>query len=48
VLAATATDPELQDTLASMAQKWIRLARRAEAAEALVDNPQKPSSKKTG
>jgi len=44
VLVATATDPELQDTLASMAQNWIRLARRAEA---LVDNPQKPSSKKT-
>jgi len=26
VLAATATDPELKDTLASMAQSWMKLA----------------------
>lgn len=42
VLAATATDPELKDTLASMAQNWMKLALDVERAEALVDDPPEP------
>jgi hypothetical protein len=37
VLAATATDPELKDTLTSMAQNWMKLALDVE------NDPPKPS-----
>ena len=41
-LAATVTDPELEDELTSMAQNWMTLALINEGTEALVDHPPKP------